>query len=332
LEYIDNIREAAKRGASLTKQLLAFSRRQPVATQILDLNDRIKEVSKLVKPLMGDDVEIVLPSPSSAAVVEADPSQLDQIVLNLAVNARDAMPRGGKFIIETGVFNLDEGFAREHSMTPGRYVMLAVSDNGIGMDEATRSRIFEPFFTTKEMGKGSGLGLSTVYGIVKQSGGHIWVYSEPSRGTTFKIYLPSAEYKLDTGAESRAEALPARREGVTILLAEDDAIMRELTRKMLEEHGFKVIEAIDGQAALDTIAANHTKIDLTLTDVVMKRMSGPELVLHLMDSHPEMKVLYMSGYTGELVADQGLRGGIRLLEKPFTRAVLLKTIDEVLGS
>ena len=331
LEYLDNIREAAKRGASLTKQLLAFSRRQPVTTQILDLNDRIKEVSKLVKPLMGDDVDIVLPSPSAAAVVEADPGQLDQIVLNLAVNARDAMPRGGKFIIETGVFNLDEGFAREHSMTPGRYVMLAVSDNGVGMDEATRSRIFEPFFTTKEMGKGSGLGLSTVYGIVKQSGGHIWVYSEPSHGTTFKIYLPSAEDKLEAGAESRAEALPPRRDGTTILLAEDDAIMRRLTRKLLEEHGFKVIEAADGRAALDAIAANHTRIDLTLTDVVMKRMNGPELVLHLMDSHPEMKVLYMSGYTGELVADQGLQNGIRLLEKPFTRAALLKTIDEVLG-
>ena len=332
LEYIDNIREAAKRGASLTKQLLAFSRRQPVTTQILDLNDRIKEVSKLVKPLMGDDVEIVLPAPSSAAVVEADPSQLDQVVLNLAVNARDAMPRGGKFIIQTGVVDLDEGFAREHSMTPGRYVMLAVSDNGTGMDEATRSRIFEPFFTTKEMGKGSGLGLSTVYGIVKQSGGHIWVYSEPSRGTTFKIYLPSAEDKLENGTESGAEALPARRDGMTILLAEDDAIMRKLTRKMLEEHGFNVVEAIDGQAALDAIAANHTRIDIALTDVVMKRMSGPELVLHLMDSHPEMKVLYMSGYTGELVADQGLQGGIRLLEKPFTRAALLKTIDEVLSS
>jgi len=331
LEYIDNIREAAKRGASLTKQLLAFSRRQPVTTQILDLNERIKEVSKLLKPLMGDDVDIVLPSSSPAAVVEADPSQLDQIVLNLAVNARDAMPRGGKFIIETGVYDLEEGFAREHSMTPGRYVMLAVSDNGIGMEEAIRTRIFEPFFTTKEMGKGSGLGLSTVYGIVKQSGGHIWVYSEAARGTTFKIYLPSAEDKLETGAESRAEALPRRRDGATILLAEDDAIMRKLTRKMLEEHGFKVMEASDGQAALDAIAANHTRIDLTLTDVVMKRMNGPELVLRLMESHPEMKVLYMSGYTGELVAEQGRQGGVRLLGKPFSRAALLKTIDQVLS-
>jgi PAS domain S-box-containing protein len=331
LEYIDNIREAANRGASLTRQLLAFGRRQPVQAQILDLNDRLREVSKLLKPLMGDDVEIVLPSRSTAAVVEADAGHLDQIVLNLAVNSRDAMPGGGKFIIETGVYDLDEAFAREHSMTPGRYVMLAVSDNGTGMDEATRSRIFEPFFTTKESGKGSGLGLATVYGIVKQSRGHIWVYSELSHGTTFKIYLPSAEHKLGSGTEVQAEALPVRREGVTLLLAEDDAIMRKLTRKMLEEHGCKVLEAVDGEAALKVISQNSTRIDLILTDVVMKGMNGPELVLRLMDSHPEMKVVYMSGYTGELVAHQGLQSGIPLLEKPFTRAALLKIIDEALG-
>ena len=331
LEYIDNIREAANRGASLTRQLLAFGRRQPVQAQILDLNDRLREVSKLLKPLMGDDVEIVLPSRSTAAVVEADAGHLDQIVLNLAVNSRDAMPRGGKLIIETGVYDLDEAFAREHSMAPGRYVMLAVSDNGTGMDEATRSRIFEPFFTTKESGKGSGLGLATVYGIVKQSRGHIWVYSELSHGTTFKIYLPSAEHKFGSGTEVQAEALPVRREGVTLLLAEDDAIMRKLTRKMLEEHGCKVLEAVDGEAALKVISQNSTRIDLILTDVVMKGMNGPELVLRLMDSHPEMKVVYMSGYTGELVAHQGLQSGIPLLEKPFTRATLLKIIDEALG-
>jgi PAS domain S-box-containing protein len=330
LEYIDNIREAANRGASLTRQLLAFGRRQPVQRQILDLNDRLREVSKLLKPLMGDDVEIMLPSRSTATVVEADPGQLDQIVLNLAVNSRDAMPRGGKLIIETGVYDLDETFAREHSMTPGRYVMLAVSDNGTGMDDATRSRIFEPFFTTKESGKGSGLGLATVYGIVKQSGGHIWAYSELSYGTTFKIYLPSAEHKLELGSEAGAEVLPVRREGVTLLLAEDDAIMRKLTRKMLEEHGYKVLEAIDGEAALHVISQNSTRIDLILTDVVMKVMNGTELVLRLMDSHPEMKVVYMSGYTGELVAHQGLQNGIPLLEKPFTRAALLKVIDEAL--
>ena len=331
LEYVDNIREAAKRGALLTRQLLSFSRRQPVQTQILDLNERLKEVGKLVKPLMGDDVEIVLPSRAGEAIVEVDPGQLDQIVLNLAVNSRDAMPRGGKLIIETGVFDLDESFAREHSMTAGRYVMLAVSDNGVGMDEGTRSRIFEPFFTTKETGKGSGLGLATVYGIVKQAGGHIWVYSEPGHGTTFKIYLPSAQHKLGSGTEARAEALPVRRDGVSILLAEDDPIMRKLTRKMLEEHGYTVLEAIDGEAALDVIAGNSTRIDLTLTDVVMRGMNGPELVLRLMDSHPEMKVVYMSGYTGELVVHQGLQSGIRLLEKPFTKSALLKTIDEALG-
>ena len=332
LEYVENIREAAKRGASLTRQLLAFSRRQSVQSQILDLNERLKEVTKLLKPLMGDDVDVRLLPRSTAAVVEADPGQLDQIVMNLAVNARDAMPHGGKLVIETGVFDLDAAFGREHSMTPGPYVMMAVSDNGTGMDEATRSRIFEPFFTTKETGKGSGLGLATVYGIVKQSGGHIWVYSEVDRGTTFKIYLPSAEYKLGLGTEARTEALPERREGITILLAEDDPLMRKLTRKMLEGHGYKVLEAIDGQAALDVIVKNTERIDLMLTDVVMKGMNGPELVLRLMDSHPEMKVVYMSGYTGELVAHQGLQGGIRLLEKPFTRAALLKMIDEALAA
>jgi len=331
LEYIDNIREAAKRGASLTRQLLAFSRRQPVQAQLLDLNERLTEVSRLLRPLMGDDVEITLLPRSATAIVEADAGQLDQIVINLAVNARDAMPHGGRLIIETGVFDFDEAFAREHpAMTSGRYVMMAISDSGIGMDEATRSRIFEPFFTTKEMGKGTGLGLATVYGIVKQSGGDIWVYSEPDRGTTFKIYLPSAEHKLGIAAETKAEAKPPRREGVTVLLAEDDVIMRRLTRKMLEEHGYTVLEADDGKSALDALITDQAAIDLVLTDVVMKEMTGPELVLRLMDTHPAMKVVYMSGYTGDLVANQGLESRNRLLEKPFTRAELLKTIDAVL--
>jgi PAS domain S-box-containing protein len=332
VELIDNIREAGKRGASLTRQLLAFSRRQPIQAQVLDLNDRLKQVSKLLTPLMGDDVEILHLPRSQNAFVEVDPGQLDQIVVNLAVNARDAMPRGGRLILETAVFDFDEAFAREHpAMSAGRYVMLAISDSGTGMDEATRSRIFEPFFTTKESGKGSGLGLATVYGIVRQSGGHIWVYSELGHGTTFKIYLPSAEQKLDTGAESRQDLLPPRRDGFTILLAEDDGVMRRLTRKLLEQHGYKVIEAEDGKAAVDVIAANHVPIDLTLTDIVMKAMTGPELVLHLIDSYPNMKVVYMSGYTGELVAHPDLDGGIPLLEKPFTRAALLKILHQALG-
>ena len=331
LEYLDNIREAAKRGASLTRQLLAFGRRQLVQSQVLNLNDRLKDVSKLLGPLMGVDVEIVLLPRSGAAVIEVDPGQLDQIVINLAVNARDAMLRGGKLILETGVVDFDESFARDHSMIAGRYVMLAVSDSGSGMDEATQSRIFEPFFTTKETGKGTGLGLATVYGIVKQSAGHIWVYSEPGRGTTFKIYFPSAEHKLGVASEPQAETLPRKREGVTILLTEDDALIRKLTRKMLEDHGYSVLEAEDGKSALEVLASTRAPIDVVLTDVVMKGMGGPELVLRLIDFQPGMKVIYMSGYTGELVANQGLDSGIRLLEKPFTRAELLKTVDAALG-
>ena len=216
-------------------------------------------------------------------------------------------------------------------MAPGRYVMLAVSDNGMGMDEPTRSRVFEPFFTTKETGKGTGLGLATVYGIVKRSAGHILVYSELGHGTTFKIYLPSAAHKLKTDPENRTEALPPRRENVEVLLVEDDAIMRQMTRRMLEGHGYRVLEAQDGQVRAGMIGMNHATIDMVLTDVVMKGMNGPELVLRLIESHPAMKVVYMSGYTGELVANQGVDGGIRLLEKPFTRAELLKTLDAALG-
>jgi CheY-like chemotaxis protein len=280
---------------------------------------------------MGGDVELVDLPRSATAIVEADPGQIDQIILNLAVNARDAMPRGGKLIIETGVFDFDEGFVREHpGMDAGRYVMLAISDNGIGMDEATRSRVFEPFFTTKEMGKGTGLGLATVYGIVQQSGGHIWVYSEVGHGTTFKIYLPSAEKKLVSGTQEAEDVLPPRRDGVTVLLVEDDAVMRRLTRKMLEEHGYRVLEAEDGNAAMKTISSASTKVDLLLTDVVMKGMTGPDLVLKLMESHPNIKVVYMSGYTGELVTNQ--RGnGLRLLEKPFTRTMLLQSLDRALN-
>ena len=333
-EYVENIREAAKRGAALTRQLLAFSRRQPAQPQVLDINQRLKEVSKLLRPLMGDDVEIAILPRSDAAIVEVDPGQLDQIIVNLAVNARDAMPRGGKLIIETGAFDFDEGFTRQHPpMTPGRHVMLAISDNGIGMDEATRARIFEPFFTTKEVGKGTGLGLSTVYGIITHSGGHVWVYSELGQGTTFKIYFPSAEKKLETGTEAEEEKVPPQRDGVTVLLVEDDAMMRRLTRKMLEDHGYRVLEAEDGKSALKVIGASHTAVDVTLTDVVMKGMNGPELVLRLTESYPAMKVIYMSGYTGELVAanHKTVNGSVRLLEKPFTRAGLLKVLDLVLG-
>ena len=331
--YVENIRGAAERGSSLTRQLLAFSRTSTIQPRILDLNERLKDISKLLRPLMGDDVEILIVSKSPAAVVEADPGQLDQILVNLAVNARDAMPRGGKFILETGGAKFDEAFAEQHqTLAAGKYVLLAVSDTGGGMDGATAARIFEPFFTTKEAGKGSGLGLATVYGIVKQSAGHILVYSEPGHGTTFKIYLPSADHKIGLGSKPEVETVAPKRRGTTILLVEDDEIMRGLTRQMLREHGYTVIEADDGKSALEWVESHPGPIDLLLTDVVMRHMSGPELVERLSASRPTLKVVYMSGYTGELIAEREVLGrGITLLEKPFARTALLNTIDTALG-
>jgi PAS domain S-box-containing protein len=331
LEMLGHIRDASRRGASLTRQLLAFNRKQPAQPKVLDLNDRLKDVCKLLRPLMGDDVTVVFSPRSELAFVEADPSQLDQVVLNLAVNSRDAMPRGGKFVIETATADFDEEFVRQHpTVRPGRHVMLAVSDNGSGMEEATVSHIFEPFFTTKEVGKGTGLGLATVYGIVQQSGGHIWVYSEPGRGTTFKVYLPCADEKAGLARETEEEAVFQRGEKATILLVEDDPVMRQLTRRMLEGQGYAVIEAEDGMSALEQVASHSAHIDLVLTDVVMRGMGGPELVLRFMDSHPGTRFLYMSGYTGELVGDHGLGEGTALLEKPFTRAALLRAVQAAL--
>src|SRR5271167_3742735 len=331
-EYLDNIREAAKRGATLTRQLLVFSRRQSTQTEMLDVNERLRELSKLLRPLMGDDVEVSLQARSTSAIVELDPSHLDQVVVNLAVNARDAMPNGGKLIVETAAVDFDEAFARQHPpMSAGSYVMLAISDKGCGMDQATLTRIFEPFFTTKELGKGTGLGLATVYGIVQQSRGYIFVYSEPGHGTTFKIYLPSAAHKLEVSQETLAEDVAPRCEDATILLVEDDAMMRNLAKQLLVEHGYAVVEAKDGASALEYLSDGGNGIDLLLTDVVMPGMSGPDLALRVMKSHPETKVVYMSGYTGELLSNgHGLNDGIALLEKPFTRATLLKTIHAAL--
>jgi PAS domain S-box-containing protein len=332
-QYLDNIQEASKRGASLTRQLLAFSRRQhTLQPRLLDLNDSLKEIVKLLRPLMGDDVQVTVRNGTDPAVVECDPSQLDQIVLNIAVNARDAMPKGGKLILETSVQEFDAALAERHPpMKAGRYVLLAISDNGFGMDPITLSKIFDPFFTTKAVGKGTGLGLATVYGIVKQSGGHIWVYSEPNRGTTFKVYLPAADHKLGVAPKSGIEHFPPKAYGKTVLLVEDDSLMRALTRQMLEDHGYRVLEAGDGNSALERLKSHNAAVDVTLTDVVMRGMSGPELVQNLMRIYPVMKVLYMSGYTGELIAQaDGVSPEIMLLEKPFTKASLLKTIDAVM--
>jgi PAS domain S-box-containing protein len=329
--FVETIVKAAERGASLTRQLLAFSRKQVTKPVVLDLNERFPETRKLLRPLMGDDIEISILPRSPSALVEMDPGLLDQVVLNLAVNARDAMPHGGKFVIETALMTFDEAFTEMHRpLTAGKYVMLAISDTGLGMDETTVSRIFEPFFTTKDVGKGTGLGLSTVYGIVRQSGGHIWVYSEPGRGTTFKVYLPSAEEKIGMVLEPEAEEGLVSGKGKTLLVVEDDDLLRNLTSKMLQEHGYTVIDAADGKTALEKLDHNH--IDLVLTDVVMRGMSGPELVLRLIENHPEMKVVYMSGYTGELILERDLlKPGISLLEKPFTRSSLLKTIQSAIA-
>jgi PAS domain S-box-containing protein len=331
--YVENIKKALDRGTSLTRQMLTFSRTSAIQPRVLDLNERLREISKLLRPLLGDDVEILIVPRTSSAVIEADPGQIDQIVVNLAVNARDAMPRGGKFILETGVTRFDEDFADQHqAMAAGKYVLLAVSDTGSGMDEATASRIFEPFFTTKEAGKGTGLGLATVYGIVKQNGGNILVYTEPGQGTTFKIYLPSAEHKIGLGSKPETESVSPKRHGTSILLVEDDEIMRSLTRKLLEEHGYAVFEADDGKSALEWVDSHPDQIDLLLTDVVMRRMSGPELVERLNASRPKLKVVYMSGYTGELMANREvLKPGVTLLEKPFSRTALLNTIHATLG-
>ncbi|MGA2353397.1 MAG: PAS domain S-box protein [Terriglobales bacterium] len=333
LQYVENIRKATERGTALTRQLLAFSRSSAIQPRIFDLNERLKDLSKLLRPLMGDDVEILIVSMSPAAVVEADPGQFDQIVVNLAVNARDAMPKGGKFILETRTERFDETFAEQHQqMPPGKYILLAVSDTGHGMDEATVSRIFEPFFTTKEMGKGTGLGLATVYGIVKQSAGHIMVYSEPGHGTTFKIYLPSADHKIGLETQAEVETVSPKRAGATIMLVEDDEMMRGLTKQLLQEHGYTVIEADDGKSALEWLQSHPDPVDLLLTDVVMRRVSGPELVERVSASRPNLKVVYMSGYTGELMAEREvLSRGITLLEKPFTRTSLLNTLHETLG-
>jgi PAS domain S-box-containing protein len=331
--YVENIKKASDRGRALTKQLLAFSRTSAIQPRVLDLNERLRDISKLLRPLLGDDVEILIVPKSASAVIEADPGQLDQIVVNLAVNARDAMPRGGKFILETGLVKLDEDFAEQHqAMAAGKYILLTVSDTGTGMDETTISRIFEPFFTTKGTGKGTGLGLATVYGIVKQSAGHILVYSEPGHGTTFKIYLPSAEHKIGIGSNAEVETVSPKRRAATILLVEDDDIMRSLTRQLLQEHGYTVVEADDGKSALEWAESHPIPVDLLLTDVVMRRMSGPELVERLHASRPDLKVVYMSGYTGELIAEREMvKRGITLLEKPFTRTALLNTIHASLA-
>jgi two-component system, cell cycle sensor histidine kinase and response regulator CckA len=314
--------KAAQRAASLTGQLLAFSRKQVLQPRVLDVNDVVSDMDALLRRLIGEDIELRTHSAPDLGSVSADPGQLGQIIMNLAVNARDAMPRGGRLTIETASVELDATYAMQHPpTTPGRYVMLAVSDSGCGMAPEVRAHIFEPFFTTKAQGEGTGLGLSTVYGIVKQSGGCVWVYSEPGLGTTFKIYLPRVD-----AAPCPAPEIPPVAPGCaeTVLLIEDEPALRGAIQDMLETHGYSVLAAPDGAAALQIADEHEGSIDLLITDVVMPGMSGREAAEAITAIRPSVRVLYISGYTGDAIRlNGGLRRGAAFLSKPFTSAALL---------
>jgi len=329
------IASATQRASSLTRQLLAFSRKQMLAPRVLDLNGVVTENLKMLTRVIGEDIDLVMVPATGLGAVRADAGQIEQVIMNLAVNARDAMPSGGKLTIETSNVSLDEGDARLHApLRPGDYVMLAISDTGQGMDSETQSHIFEPFFTTKGL-KGTGLGLSTVYGIIKQSGGYIWVSSEPLKGTTFKIYLPRVAEKAESPAQVAAPAEVAAAEPgtETILLVEDEANLRYLARQFLEKQGYRVIEAADGAVAMQIAVAHDGIIYLLLTDVIMPGMNGRELAQRVSEIRPNTKVLYMSGYTENVIGHNGtLDAGVRLLQKPFTLHDLKNKIREVLDS
>jgi PAS domain S-box-containing protein len=329
-EDVEQIRKAAEGAAGLTRQLLAFSRRQVLDPKITDVNAVVGNIEKMLARLLGEDIRVVVQPAADLGMVRVDPGQLEQVILNLAVNARDAMPKGGILTIETMNADMDEAYVQGHPIAAaGRYVMLAVSDTGTGMDEATQARIFEPFFTTKEAGKGTGLGLATVHGIVRQSGGFIWVYSEVGRGASFKIYLP----RVDAMAAGAAPALAAVRGGTeTILVVEDVDAVRRVTSRLLERLGYKVLQAADGAAALRLVSEHPAPIDLLLTDVVMPDLGGPELADKVRARRSEIKVLFMSGYTdGAIVHNGVLNAGIAYLQKPLTPATLATKVREVLG-
>ncbi len=330
---VKDILQAADRAASLTRQLLAFSRKQVLQPQRLDLNQVVANLDKMLRRIIGEDIDLVTVLGHDLGAVQADPGQIEQVVMNLAVNARDAMPQGGKLTIETADADLDTAYAQNHlESQPGPYVMLAVSDNGVGLDQEAQARIFEPFFTTKELGKGTGLGLSTVYGIVKQSGGFIYVYSNPGEGTTFKIYLPRLEAAADLAGLGK---VPDRCEwgSETILLVEDEDLVRQVASRILVRHGYTVLEAASGRDALLVSREHAGPIHLMLTDVVMPGMSGWETAKSLKLQRPEMKVLFMSGYTENAIVHHGvLDPGVAFIQKPFRYSILAQKIREILDA
>nr|MBA3321444.1 response regulator [Pyrinomonadaceae bacterium] len=335
---VEEIKHAGERAATLTRQLLAFSRKQMLQPKVLNPNVVALGVEKMLRRLLGEHLELRLKLEPAVGLIKADPGQLEQVVINLSINARDAMPEGGKLLVETRNVELDEHYAgrRADVVRPGRYVMLAVSDTGTGIEPQIQERIFDPFFTTKEQGKGTGLGLSTVYGIVKQSEGHLWVYSEPGRGTTFKVYLPRVDEPADLAAAGAttvpAAAVPGGAE--TVLLVEDEEIVRELTREMLELIGYRVVAAADGAEALEIARRQPANWPgLLLTDVVMTRMSGRELSGRLRAFHPQVKTLFMSGYTEAAIVQHGvIDSDIAFLPKPFTLDDLARKLREVIDA
>ncbi|MGH7545568.1 MAG: ATP-binding protein [Gemmatimonadota bacterium] len=331
---VEEIQKAADRAAALTRQLLAFSRKQVLQPRVLDLNAVVADVRQMLRRVIGEDVELATALDPALGRVRADPTQMEQILVNLAVNARDALPEGGKLTLGTANVELDEAYAATREVVrPGSYVKLSVSDNGFGMDRATQARIFEPFFTTKEKGKGTGLGLATVYGIVKQSGGYIWVYSEPGRGTTFKIYLPRVQAPAEPLPERAAGPAGPPRGHETILLVEDEASVRALAARVLRKQGYRVLEAADGEAARRQLESESTSVDLLLTDAILPGASGRELADRARAARPDLKVLFVSGYTDDVIARHGvLEAGVEFLEKPFTPEALARRVRDVLDA
>jgi two-component system cell cycle sensor histidine kinase/response regulator CckA len=327
-ESAEAIRRAAEQAAALTQQLLAFSRRQMLQPTVLDPDEIVAGMEPMLRRLIGENIDLQFKLQAAPGRLRADPVQIEQIILNLVLNSRDAMPEGGHLEIETGQAAFDGAYLSEHfAVSPGRYVMIAVSDSGIGMSRETRAHIFEPFFTTKEQGKGTGLGLATTYGIVRQSGGHIWLYSEPGEGTTFKAYFPLVEEDVTAPA---AVPPPAAGGTETILLVEDEPSVRELVRLILERHGYKLLVATDPFEALAIVEDREAPIDLLVSDVVMPLLSGPELALRIRELRPELRTLFLSGYTEELV---GVKGGLEdtdgFLSKPFTPDALARKVREL---
>jgi PAS domain S-box-containing protein len=332
-EYFGSIRHAAERGASLTRQLLGFARRQITEPRVVDLDALVVQMQDLLRRVIGEDVELRIVTARDLGSVRLDPAQFEQVLMNLVINARDAMPNGGVLTIESRNVDLDEGYARQHQgVQPGHYVMLAVSDTGMGMTEDVSRHLFEPFFTTKPPGRGTGLGLATCYGIVKQNGGHIWVYSEYGRGSTFKIFLPRTGEAAasDTPADQASGSVAGHE---TLLVVEDEPMVRAISVESLEMLGYRVLQASHGEEALEVARAYAGAIDLVVSDVVMPIMGGPALVQRLRIERPHIKVLFVSGYTDDAIVRQGvLEPGVEFLQKPFALAALARRIREILGA